>query len=333
MTLHNVLDDKDLRILYWLDTDARTSNAELAKKAGLSSEVTRYRVRRLEREGMIKQYFTLIDVTKLGFTSFRTYIKLQGMPQSEEKAFVRYLKERPEVGWFTFVQGQWDVVIIVWAADIYGFEKFWLGLVQRFGEYVERHWMSIFLQYVHLNKRFLSPREAKLRVYMVGQSTREKIDDLDIRILRMLSENARCPLLTLEKRLRQSYKVIAYRIRRLEKKGIILGYRAFIDVSKIGYEYYKVLFSLHNVDLRKLDSLEQAVMRIPNTVYIDKTIGGADFEAEFQCAGSNELRRIIEDLRRQFPTLIRNTETLEYYREEKLCYLPPLQLGEGKKKK
>ncbi len=332
MTLHNSLDDKDMRILYWLDTDARMSNSELAKKAGLSCEVARYRVRRLEREGIIKQYFALIDVTKLGFTSFRAYIKLQGMPEPMEKDFVRYLKERPEVGWFTFVQGQWDIVLIVWARDIYEFEKFWLDLLQRYGEHFERHWISIFLQYVHLNKRFLSPRESKLRVYTVGQSGREKIDDLDVGILRILSENARCPLLVLEKKLKQSYKVIAYRIRRLEKKGIILGYRAFIDVSKIGYEYYKVLFSLHNVDLRKLGGLEQAVMRIPNTVYIDKTIGGADFEAEFQCKGTNELRAIMDSLRREFPTLIRSTETLEYYREEKLCYLPPLQLS-GKKKK
>ncbi len=333
MTLHNVLDDKDCRILYWLDTDARMSNAALAKKAGLSSEVARYRVRRLERDGIIKKYFALIDVTKLGFSSFRVYIKLQGMPQSVERAFTKYLKERPDVGWFTFVQGQWDVVLIVWARDVYAFEKFWLDFVQRFGKHVERHWMSIFLQYVHLNKRFLLPRESKLRVYTVGQSGREKIDDLDVEILRALSEDARCPLLELEKRLKQSYKVIAYRIRRLERKGVILGYRAFIDVSKIGYNYYKVLFSLHNVDLRKLEALEQSVMRIPNTVYVDKTIGGADFEAEFQCAGGNELRSIIERLRQEFPTLIRNTETLEYYREEKLCYLPPLELGLGKKKK
>lgn len=332
VTLHNMLDDRDMRILYWLDTDARTSNAELAKKAGLSCEVARYRVRRLEREGIIKKYFALIDVSKLGFSSFRTYIKLQGMSQAKEKEFVHYLKERPEVGWFTFVQGQWDVVLIVWARDIYEFEKFWLDFVQRYGEYVERHWMSIFLQYIHLNKRFLSQHESKLRVYTVGQSAREKTDDLDIEILRVLSENARCPLLELEKKLKQSYKVIAYRIRRLEKKGIILGYRAFIDVSKIGYEYYKVLFSLHNVDLRKLEELERAVMKIPNTVYIDKTIGGADFEAEFQCAGSNELRRITEGLRREFPTLIRSTETLEYYREQKLCYLPPIKTGEKKKK-
>jgi Lrp/AsnC family leucine-responsive transcriptional regulator len=231
------------------------------------------------------------------------------------------------------VQGQWDLVIIVWARDIYEFEKFWLDFVQRYGQYVERHWMSIFLQYVHLNKRFLSPRESTLRVYTVGQSSREKIDDLDIKILQALSENARCPLLEFEKKLKQSYKVIAYRIKRLEKKGVILGYRAFIDVSKIGYDYYKVLFSLHNVDLRKLEALEQAVMKIPNTVYIDKTLGGADFEAEFQCAGSADLRRIQEGLRREFPTLIRSTETLEYYKEQKLCYLPPLQLGLGKKKK
>jgi DNA-binding Lrp family transcriptional regulator len=144
MTLHNVLDDRDRRILYWLDMDARVSNAGLAKRAGLSCEVARYRVRRLERERVIKGYFALIDVTRLGFLSFRTYIKFQGMSSQDEDRFVSYLKAKPEVGWFTFVQGQWDAVVIVWAQDIYGFERFWLDLVQRFGGNIERHWMSIF---------------------------------------------------------------------------------------------------------------------------------------------------------------------------------------------
>jgi Lrp/AsnC family transcriptional regulator, leucine-responsive regulatory protein len=332
MTQHHVIDDKDMRILYLLDTDARISNAELAKKAGLSGEVARYRVHRLEKDGIIKSYFTLIDVSKLGFTSFRIYLKILTMPPGDERRFTQYLQDRPDVGWFTFVQGQWDLVIVMWARDIYGFEKFWLDFVEKYGMYIERHWMSIFLQYVHFNKRFLLPKEAELKVYTVGQSSREKIDELDWRILKALSEDARCPLLALQKRLGQSYKVIAYRIRRMERKGIILGYRAFIDFSKIGFNYYKVLFSLHNVNLARLAQLEQRVTSLPNVVYIDKTIGGADFEAEFQCRGGGELRAIQDGLRREFTDLIRNTETMEYYHEKKLCYLPPVFDGEQEKK-
>jgi len=332
LTRHHTIDDKDMRILYHLDSDARISNSELAKKVGLSNEVTRYRLQRLQKDEIIKQYYTLIDVTKLGFTSFRVYIKIQTMTPKQEQEFIQYLRDRPDVGWFTFVQGQWDVVVVLWEKDIYEFEKFWLDLSERYGFFIERHWMSIFLQYVHLNKRFLLPKEGKLKIYNVGQSKSEKIDSLDWKILKCLSEDARGSLLDLEKKLKQSYKVIAYRIKRLERKGIILGYRAFIDFTKIGYNYYKVLFSLNNANLSRLSQLEKTIMEIPNAVYIDKTIGGADFEAEFQCRGGTELRLILENLRREFFDLIRNTETLEYYQEDKLCYLPPLQLGEWKKK-
>ena len=333
MTLHEGLDEKDLRLLYLLDTDSRVSNAELAKRAGMSCEVARYRVRRLEKTGIVKQYFTLIDVSRLGFMSFRVYIKMQMLQPDLEKSFNKYLQDRPDVGWFTYVQGQWDLVLIVWERDIYGFEAFWLDFVQRFGTHIERHWTSIFLQYVHFNKRFLVPSHAKLRVYTVGQSRQEKIDELDWKILQALSADARCPLQKLEKKLKQSYKVIAYRIQRLERIGVILGYRAFIDYSKIGFSYYKVLFSLHNVNAAGLAKLEQAITKVPNTVYIDKTIGGADFEAEFQCRGGGEMRSIVDSIRREVPSLIRNVETLEYYHEAKLCYLPPLDPAMIKKKK
>jgi len=66
------LDLKDRKILYELDLNCRQSNAQIGKKVGLSKEVVKYRIKRMEEEGIISGYWTEIDSYRLGYTSIMT---------------------------------------------------------------------------------------------------------------------------------------------------------------------------------------------------------------------------------------------------------------------
>jgi len=60
------LDRLDQRILEILQTDARTTNADLAEAVGLSPSPCLRRVRNLEASGVINQYVTLIKADAIG---------------------------------------------------------------------------------------------------------------------------------------------------------------------------------------------------------------------------------------------------------------------------
>jgi Lrp/AsnC family leucine-responsive transcriptional regulator len=59
------MDNTDRRILRALQRDGRITNAELAKQANLSPSACFERVRRLQRDGYIKQYAALLDAKKV----------------------------------------------------------------------------------------------------------------------------------------------------------------------------------------------------------------------------------------------------------------------------
>ena len=59
------LDSIDRKLLYILQRDGRISNVELAEQVALSPTPCLERVRRLEKEGYIKQYVALLDANKL----------------------------------------------------------------------------------------------------------------------------------------------------------------------------------------------------------------------------------------------------------------------------
>ncbi len=61
------MDEIDVKILKLLTMDARLSSREIAKKIGISVGTVLSRVKRLEKEGVIKGYSAIIDYGKLGY--------------------------------------------------------------------------------------------------------------------------------------------------------------------------------------------------------------------------------------------------------------------------
>ena len=61
-----MIDDKDRKLLDLLQENARLSNAELAEAVGLTASSVHERVKKLERQGIIKGYVAVLDAEKLG---------------------------------------------------------------------------------------------------------------------------------------------------------------------------------------------------------------------------------------------------------------------------
>ena len=81
-----MIDDKDRTILDLIQENARLSNAELAEAVGLTASSVHERVKKLERQGIIKGYVAMLDAEKLG-KPLLAYVRLtvQTHPQEGEK--------------------------------------------------------------------------------------------------------------------------------------------------------------------------------------------------------------------------------------------------------
>jgi Lrp/AsnC family leucine-responsive transcriptional regulator len=67
------------------------------------------------------------------------------------------------------------------------------------------------------------------------------IDATDWKLLHLLEENARLTLAELGRRLKLSAPAVAERMKRLEEKGVVRGYRAEINLSALGRPLHVVL--------------------------------------------------------------------------------------------
>lgn len=76
-------DNLDQAILEELQRNGRTSVADLARKIHLSQPAVHNRIKRLEREGIIRQYVALLDREQLGY-DLLCFVQLRIHPHSQE---------------------------------------------------------------------------------------------------------------------------------------------------------------------------------------------------------------------------------------------------------
>lgn len=126
---HNMLISKldkiDHKILDSLQTDARITNVELAKKAGLSPSPCLQRVRALEKSGVISRYVTLLNPLALGLTvSVFIQVSLEKQVERALEVFEKAIQSRPEVMECYLMTGDADYLLRVVVPDVQSLERF-----------------------------------------------------------------------------------------------------------------------------------------------------------------------------------------------------------------
>lgn len=90
------------------------------------------------------------------------------------------------------------------------------------------------------------------------------LDNIDRRILDELQRNGRLSIVELANRVHLTKTPCSERVRRLEKAGVIRGYGARIEASKIGVDHVTIVHvNMKQTNDNALEEFNQAVKQIP----------------------------------------------------------------------
>ncbi len=124
------LDETDIKILRCLQQNARLTIKEIATEVLLSSTPVFERIKRMEREGYIKRYVTVLDAEKLhkGFVVFCS-VKLATINKKVAEEFCATIREIPEVTECYNISGKYDYLLKVHAPDMKYYQEFILNVL------------------------------------------------------------------------------------------------------------------------------------------------------------------------------------------------------------
>ena len=131
MSLYS-LKEIDKRILMHLQNNARLSNVDLSHKISLSQSPCLRRVKKLEDDGIIKGYVTLLDQSSVGIPiSVFVNVSLEKQVETALELFEKSIKSRPEVMECYLMTGDADYLLRVVAKDLEAYERFLLDHLTR----------------------------------------------------------------------------------------------------------------------------------------------------------------------------------------------------------
>ena len=317
------LDLKDKKLLYELDTNSRQTVQQLARKIGLSKDAVKYRMNRLKQEGIIKSFNAVIDTGKLGFISFRLFLRFYRLTLSKEQEILNFFLNNKNLVWMVRVEGAWDLNTWFLYKDIEGMNTFWNNLLEKYDNYIDKKEFGIYTDITYFSRAYLlNLKNSSYSLRTVSLPEYNNLDKTDMAIITMLSGNARTSVVDIAKKAGVTPKTVIARMKQLKQNKIILGYRTEFDMERLGYQYYKVHISTFNLTAELGRKFKQFIHYHPNIIYYDKVLGGYDMEIEVQVENDQKLRALIEDMRKHFASIIKDYEVLHYYKEYRLRFFP-----------
>ncbi|MCY7351355.1 MAG: Lrp/AsnC family transcriptional regulator [Cytophagaceae bacterium] len=120
------LDETDKKILSLLQGNARLTNREIAEQINLSITPVHDRIKKLEREGIIEKYVTLLNRKALGRSlTVYCFVTLDKQRQESFLEFNEVIRQMPEVLECGVVSGNFDYLLKVVVRDMEAYNSFY----------------------------------------------------------------------------------------------------------------------------------------------------------------------------------------------------------------
>lgn len=121
-------DEIDKKILNILQANGRITNAELAKQINMSPPPTLERVKKLEKNGVIKKYVALLDPLSVGIETY-TFVEVTLARHGSEivNEFIDVIKGIDEVMECHHITGDADFLLKIAVQNIAAYEKLLLN--------------------------------------------------------------------------------------------------------------------------------------------------------------------------------------------------------------
>lgn len=302
------LDRLDRKILLALDEDARQSLSSIAKKVRLGSDLVEYRVRKMVDEGIIKHFSAQIDSSKLGLGVYKTFIRRKNN-QKRNLEFINYLNKNDSTHWIAEWYGQWDLIFSLTAKTAKEFQAERNKIFQIFADEIISFDTAVTGDILRYSKGYLLEKEGIELPYGHAEEI-VSIDEIELKILNILSANARISNLELADRLNTTPAIIKYRIEKLEKLKVIAGYRLQLDYSNLNMLVFKLLIAPATFNPILTEEIELFCKKHPNITCFITQLANYSFEIEAEVSHYDEFHSLIDKFRATFDSKIKSVEHL-----------------------
>lgn len=317
------LDEIDKRIIIALEDNCRESLSRVAEKLGISKRVLEYRVSRLVKKGVIIGYAAIFDYSKLGYINHEVWIQLKRTDKAKKEEFFRYLVQNQDIGWVAECGGKYDCAIGVMARDTVTFSKIIQDIISDNPDTILNYYIAISTKIYTYKRSYLleEPDMARTgKVFFSGPPEKTFLDDIDKRLILLLSKNAKMSAIELASKAKISHNTVRRRIQSLETRRIIKGYKAIVHPTVMGYRNYEVLLNITCMGKGDKERIERYCKSNPYVTMMIHCIGRWDLNVAMDARDFRHFLEMLGELRSELSGTIRDFEYVYIMNVRKFQY-------------
>ena len=324
------LDATDMRLLYYLSINARLSYSTLASNLGISREAVKGRMGRLERDKVITSYQAVYNHPKFGLNFYNVYFNFSRMDSSKEKKLEKYISNHKSVIWTDKCLGKWTYALLLLAKNSQDFADTLDDFKEKFkGMLKDLEFEEVLYEYKYSTsvKAFFRGTEIKpLKITKEGSSfyslmeneyvfaprnfEKQKIDRIDVGIMKLVGKNARITLNEMSEKLGLPVENVRYRMKRLVEKTLIGGFWAGINYTMFGFQWNRILMRTNRIKDEEEEKLRKFILNSENIFWGARTLGRTDLHIDILVKGHGELNEFLEKFNSEFSDLLIDYETI-----------------------
>ena len=316
------LDEKDRKILSELDRNSKQTDSEIAKKVGVSKQVANYRIQNLIKKGIITNFYTLINVGKLGLNSYYVFLQLENINKEQENKLLQKIKGLDYVGWLVSGTGRWDAILLVYADSVLTFDRLLNNIIGICGKHLHEYNFTTLVEAEHIGYKLITKNKELFPAKQTEKITKEELDDIDKLILNSISQNSRKSIVDISKEIRKPIHIINYRLKSMIKRKIIEGFKPKIDVNKLGYQWHLLLIQFQNITPERKKQFINFCRTHSKIYYVTNTIGLYNLMLDIHVKSSEEFKEVLLELKEKFSDIIKLYESIIIFDEYKIDYFP-----------
>lgn len=317
------LKESDIKLLNYLYHNGTEPATKIAKATNLSREQVEYKMKKYFSEGIIKQFFTIFDYTKLGHNLVvGLLLKIRSNKTQE---LMEKLKENKNIISSGEIFGDYDFYFDLVFRDEKELNEFVSNLFEENKDIIYDYLIlkSFFVELYPMKFLGTDFSEEPYTITELEQSKKKsEIDDKDKIILKMISQDARVKIVDVAYKVKLTPEAILYRLRKLEKEKIILGSRMLFDMNKLGYYLADILLDINNFSIKTQEKIKKFARKnkyINNILFL---VNKPNCLLQVIFKSQTELQETIKEIKKLFEDESVKMKILFLTQEEKINPLP-----------
>ena len=246
------------------------------------------------------------------------YLQLKNVDELKEREIISYFVRHPFLTWVVTSTGKWSIIMDVILRNLVHLNAIVDELKEKYGEFFGEYKIASEIDYRYFHSKYYGFKER------TGKSQTNHVyemDKTDMKLLELLSDNARSDYVTLSNLLQLTANTIKNRLNKLVSAGIIKSFFAAPNKTLLCLEQYNIQFVFEHQSKVQEKKLIDYLIYHPNVHFYYKPVGHWDLEVGVFVENPGKLRKIILDFRNRFPE-IKIYDTVLFYEEHKSNVVP-----------